>query len=123
MTENPYQSPKSPSETGVDRSTWPVMVRIGLWGLKTRGSAWAFVVLSIVLAVGSVIYGFVNPLFLPAASWSSPHCGIIWRSAGSISTAAGRKHDSSSVLFRVEDFPLGGVLNKTAVREQNLVPM
>lgn len=63
MTENPYKSPKSNGMTAIDRSTWPAHVRFGLWGLKTRASAWAFVVLSIVLAVGSVLYGFVNPFF------------------------------------------------------------
>ncbi len=45
---------------GVDRSTWPVMVRLGLWGLPTRGAAWAFFWLSIAIAVGCVAYGFVD---------------------------------------------------------------
>src|SRR5262245_44414460 len=30
----------------VDRSTWPVMVRLGLWGISSRGAAWAFFWLS-----------------------------------------------------------------------------
>ena len=47
----------------VDRSTWPLMVRLGLWGLPNRLSAWLFFWLSIALAVGCVAYGFVNPLF------------------------------------------------------------
>jgi hypothetical protein len=44
----------------VDRSNWPVMVRIGLWGLPSRGSAWAFVGLSFFLAIGCFVYGFVD---------------------------------------------------------------
>jgi hypothetical protein len=48
---------------GVDRSTWPVMVRLGLWGLPTRGAAWAFFWLSIAIAVGFVAYGLVDRRF------------------------------------------------------------
>lgn len=48
---------------GTDRSMWPVMVRLGLWGLSNRASAWAFFWLSIALAVASVAYGFKDPRF------------------------------------------------------------
>jgi hypothetical protein len=47
---------------GVDRSTWPPMVRLGLWGLPNRGSAWAFVWISIAITVGSTALGFVHPI-------------------------------------------------------------
>ena len=47
---------------GVDRGAWPLMVRLGLWGLPTRRAAWVFVGLSLALAAGCVAYGFVNPL-------------------------------------------------------------
>lgn len=46
----------------VDRSDWPFMVRIGLWGLPSRSSAWFFVWLSLAMAAASVAYGFVNPI-------------------------------------------------------------
>jgi hypothetical protein len=39
------------------------MVRLGLWGLPSRKSAWAFFWLAIALAVGCVGYGFINPPF------------------------------------------------------------
>jgi hypothetical protein len=38
------------------------MVRLGLWGLSTRGAAWGFFWLSLVIAAGAVCYGFINPL-------------------------------------------------------------
>ena len=47
---------------GVDRSSWPMMVRIGLWGLPTRATAWAFFWLSLAIAAAGVAYGFINPL-------------------------------------------------------------
>jgi hypothetical protein len=60
---------------GVDRQTWPLWVKIGLWGLPTRGSAWLFVWLSVALAIGCVAYGFIRwPFFVGgimifAAAW------------------------------------------------------
>jgi hypothetical protein len=56
----------------VDRSTWPLMVRLGLMGLRTRGAAWAFFWLSIAIAVGCVAYGFFNPYFFIGASLVLP---------------------------------------------------
>ena len=59
---------------GVDRGNWPILVRVGLMGLN-RGSAWAFVWLSLALAVVGVAAGFVYPLaflgglFVFAALW------------------------------------------------------
>ncbi|HHM12898.1 MAG TPA: hypothetical protein ENJ16_05045 [Planctomycetaceae bacterium] len=58
-----------------DRSTWPLMVRLGLWGVRSRKSAWAFFWLSVAIAIACVAYGFVNPRFfaggvmLLAAVW------------------------------------------------------
>jgi hypothetical protein len=34
----------------------PLWVAVGLWGLKTRAMAWAFVVLSTLVATGWIIY-------------------------------------------------------------------
>jgi hypothetical protein len=45
---------------GVDRSTWPVMVQLGLWGLPTRGAAWGCFWFSLAVAAGCVAYGFVD---------------------------------------------------------------
>lgn len=59
----------------VDRGTWPPMVRIALFGVPNRTAAWICIWLSIALAVGSVAYGFINPIgflgvaFVLAALW------------------------------------------------------
>lgn len=59
----------------VDRSRWPIMVRMGLWGIPNRSAAWVFFWLSLAAAAGCVAYGFVNPdwflggLFVFAAMW------------------------------------------------------
>jgi hypothetical protein len=51
------------------------MVRVGLWGVHSRGAAWAFFWLSIAAAAGCIAYGFINPPFfaggalLLAALW------------------------------------------------------
>ena len=47
---------------GIDRGRWPVMVRLGLWGIPGRGVAWSFVVLCLTIAAAGIAYGFVNPL-------------------------------------------------------------
>jgi hypothetical protein len=46
----------------MDRSSWPLLVRFGLWGLPTRISAWACFWISVVLAGASVAVGFVLPI-------------------------------------------------------------
>jgi hypothetical protein len=38
-------------------------VRIGLWGLPNRGSAWGFFWLCMAIAVGCIAYGFVDRRF------------------------------------------------------------
>jgi hypothetical protein len=58
----------------VDRRDWPVMVRIGLWGLPNRESAWAFFWLSAVAAVAFFALGWVYPIaflgtLLAFAAW------------------------------------------------------
>jgi hypothetical protein len=47
----------------IDRSVWPFMVRLGLWGLPGRASAWACFWLSIAIAAACVAYGFVDARF------------------------------------------------------------
>jgi hypothetical protein len=47
----------------VDRSRWPMMAQIGLWGLPNRAAAWAFFGLSIAIAAGCIGYGFVDRRF------------------------------------------------------------
>lgn len=64
-----------PQVASVDRSKWPMMVRLGLWGLSTRGAAWACFWLALAIAAGCVAYGFVEPrafgggLMVLAALW------------------------------------------------------
>ena len=53
----------------------PLWVQVGLWGLPSRGAAWAFFWLSIALAVASAVYGLwdrrflVGVILLVAALW------------------------------------------------------
>jgi len=54
----------------------PLWVRVGLWGLHSRTSAWAFLWLAVALAIGSVFYGvtrdsrfIVGAVFFLAALW------------------------------------------------------
>ncbi len=60
---------------GVDRGNWPILVRVGLWGLPNRATAWAFFWLSLVVTACCVAYGFINPfgfiggLLVFAALW------------------------------------------------------
>ena len=47
-----------------DRIARPWWVQLGLWGLPTRASAWAFFWLSLALAAAAVVLGLaINPLF------------------------------------------------------------
>jgi len=58
-----------------DRKTWPMMVRVGLWGLPNRQAACFFIFLALVCAAACVAYGLVDPrwfaggLFVFAALW------------------------------------------------------
>lgn len=48
----------------------PLWVAVGLWGLKTRAVAWAFVVLSMLVATGSIIYwSWLGAIMYLAAVW------------------------------------------------------
>lgn len=47
-----------------DRSTWPLFVWLGLWGLSTRASAWFFFWLSMACAAAAIPAGMmVHPYF------------------------------------------------------------
>ena len=45
------------------------MIRLGLWGISKRATAWRFVWLSIVLAAGCIVIGFWNHVFFAGAIW------------------------------------------------------
>jgi hypothetical protein len=47
----------------VDRSNWPFMVRIAMWGLPNRAAASAFLWLSIAIAVACIALGFADSRF------------------------------------------------------------
>ena len=48
----------------------PLWVAVGLWGLKTRAVAWAFVVLSMLVATGAIIYwSWLGAIMYLAAVW------------------------------------------------------
>jgi hypothetical protein len=59
----------------VSREEYPWWVKLGLWGVPGRAGAWAFVVVSVLLAVGLAGYAvasgegrfYAGLLFLPAA--------------------------------------------------------
>lgn len=44
----------------VPREDYPWWVKLGLWGVPGRAGAWAFVALSILLAVGCAAYAIVS---------------------------------------------------------------
>ena len=59
-----------------DRAMWPAWVRLGLWGLPNRASAWLFVWLSLACAAAAIPAGFllhpvcfVGVLMIFAALW------------------------------------------------------
>ncbi|HUY89558.1 MAG TPA: hypothetical protein VMV10_12560 [Pirellulales bacterium] len=89
METNPHQAPSQPEP----RPGW---VKLGLWGLPNRGSAWACFWLSGALGLGGA-YGFVDPRFFGFGSlffaaswywlairWVDEHGG--WASAGQSQT-------------------------------------
>jgi hypothetical protein len=48
----------------------PLWVKVGLWGIKTRSVAWAFVVLSIAVGIGWMIYmSWLGSIMFLAALW------------------------------------------------------
>lgn len=42
----------------------PLWVKVGLWGLPSRVSAWAFFWLAIALAIAAAVYGFWDIRFI-----------------------------------------------------------
>jgi hypothetical protein len=63
---NPYEAPRAPlgrDEERVPRSRYPWWVKLSLWGVPGRGGVWAFVWLSIALALGCLVYGFWDRRF------------------------------------------------------------
>lgn len=51
----------------VPRAEYPLWVKIGMWGVPGRTGLWAFVALSVALALGCVVYGFWNPRYFVGA--------------------------------------------------------
>ncbi|MEX0700835.1 MAG: hypothetical protein WD069_01955 [Planctomycetales bacterium] len=47
----------------VPRDEYPWWVKVSMWGVPGRAGLWAFVVLSIACAAGSVAYGFRDQRF------------------------------------------------------------
>jgi hypothetical protein len=45
---------------GTDRRDYPFWVRIALWGISDRGSAWLYCWISLVIALGCVAIGFFD---------------------------------------------------------------
>ena len=64
--DDDYDDPSSRAEGRLrkssDRGTWPMKVRLGLWSLPSRWSAWTCFWVSIAIAVGGVAVGFIHPL-------------------------------------------------------------
>jgi hypothetical protein len=66
------------SQVSAQEMTWsevstmdrPLWVMVGLWGLGTRSVAWAFVVLSILVATGAIIFwSWLGAMMYLAALW------------------------------------------------------
>lgn len=47
-----------------DRSQWPALVRLGLWGISGRTGAWCFVWGMVFVGLGGLGYGLAEPRFL-----------------------------------------------------------
>jgi hypothetical protein len=46
-----------------DRRKWPLWVRVGLWGVPDRVSAWTYLGISLAVAAVCIAYGFVGRRF------------------------------------------------------------
>ena len=58
------------SRPAVARDDWPLLVKLGLWQVKTRGAARIFAGVSVAGAVVSVALGFrIGALLMFAALW------------------------------------------------------
>src|SRR5690348_11043248 len=55
-----------------DKPKPPLWIQIGTWGVPTRGLAWAYVWLCLVLAVGCFAYTFMHKRFSYVGPISSP---------------------------------------------------
>jgi hypothetical protein len=53
----------------VNRSKWPPMVRMGLWGIPNRIIAWMFVQLAVALAVAGLFLGLQDPRFFAGVAF------------------------------------------------------
>jgi hypothetical protein len=53
----------------VPRDEYPLWVKLAIWGVPGRAGMWAFVALSVALAVGGVAYGFVDRRFFVGAAF------------------------------------------------------
>ncbi len=53
----------------------PWWVKVALWGISGRGSAWNFVWLSVALGAVCMVYAFWNRLFAAGGLW---FFGAIW---------------------------------------------
>jgi hypothetical protein len=46
----------------VDRRYWPPLVQLALLGIHSRGIAWVYVIVTLVLGAAGIVAGFVEPL-------------------------------------------------------------
>ena len=68
---NPYAAPRSHDQqpVPVPRHAYPWWVKFSQWGVPSRSGLWAFVTLSLALAVGCIIYSFWDWRFLGGAAF------------------------------------------------------
>lgn len=67
---NPFSSPQTESRISSPRDDWPLWVRIGLWKIPTRRTAWGYLAASLLLLFGTAVIGFWPGLiFLLAVYW------------------------------------------------------
>jgi hypothetical protein len=73
LEPNPYVAPRAPLENSGDgrvpRRRYPWWVKVSLWGVPGRAGLWAFVALSVAMAVGCVVYALWDRRFYWGAAF------------------------------------------------------
>jgi K+ transporter len=71
---NPYESPKSLGQSRPDsnRSLWPLIAVVGLVGIRSRVTAWAYFVACVLVTVAGLVLGADNRGLLGLAWFFGP---------------------------------------------------
>lgn len=70
ISANPFQSPLAELSEPVARDAWPAWVRVGLWKIRHRFTAWMYLGLALALLAASAVTGFwPGFIFLGSVYW------------------------------------------------------